>query len=82
MHREINNFFFTSIILINCPDVKYGATRVEVDVDGSLSYPEPQIIAKDKGKCLFQELNSLLTSSVEVFALIINWLGLRLFCWS
>ncbi|XP_057511201.1 cyclin-H1-1 [Actinidia eriantha] len=26
---------------------KYGATRMEVDVDGSLSYPEPQTDAKD-----------------------------------
>ncbi|XP_068642696.1 cyclin-H1-1 isoform X2 [Aristolochia californica] len=26
---------------------QYGATRLEVDVDGSLSYPEPQIDAKD-----------------------------------
>lgn len=26
--------------------MKYGATRVEVDIDGSLSYPEPQNEAK------------------------------------
>ena len=30
--------------------LKYGATRMEVDVDGSLSYPEPQTDAKDNGK--------------------------------
>ncbi|CAL8166373.1 unnamed protein product [Prunus armeniaca] len=26
---------------------KYGATLMEVDVDGTISYPEPQVIAKD-----------------------------------
>ena len=29
--------------------VKYGATLMEVDVDGSISYPEPQV--KDNGIC-------------------------------
>ncbi|XP_027934215.1 cyclin-H1-1 [Vigna unguiculata] len=29
---------------------KYGATLMEVDVDGSLSYPEPQMTAKDSGE--------------------------------
>ncbi|XP_077244011.1 cyclin H;1 isoform X2 [Tasmannia lanceolata] len=29
---------------------QYGATRMEVDVDGSLSYPEPQFDAKDNGE--------------------------------
>ncbi|KAL9318493.1 hypothetical protein ACSQ67_015010 [Phaseolus vulgaris] len=29
---------------------KYGATLMEVDVDGSLSYPEPQMTAKDTGE--------------------------------
>lgn len=28
---------------------KYGATLMEVDVDGTLSYPEPQVTAKDNG---------------------------------
>jgi len=28
---------------------KYGATLMEVDVDGSLSYPEAQMTAKDTG---------------------------------
>lgn len=30
--------------------VKYGATLMEVDADGSLSYPEPQVNGKDNGK--------------------------------
>uniref|UniRef100_A0A5B6ZWE4 Cyclin-H1-1 n=1 Tax=Davidia involucrata TaxID=16924 RepID=A0A5B6ZWE4_DAVIN len=29
---------------------KYGATRMEVDVDGSLSYPEPQVDVKDNAE--------------------------------
>ncbi|PWA84057.1 cyclin-H1-1 [Artemisia annua] len=29
---------------------KYGATRVDVDLDGSLSYPEPQTDPKDNGE--------------------------------
>lgn len=30
--------------------MKYGATLMEVDADGSLSYPEPQVNANDNGK--------------------------------
>lgn len=30
--------------------VKYGATLMEVDADGSLSYPDPQANSKDNGK--------------------------------
>jgi hypothetical protein len=37
--------------------MKYGATLMEVDVDGTLSYPEPQVTTKDNGKMLFQESN-------------------------
>ncbi|CAJ1976130.1 unnamed protein product [Sphenostylis stenocarpa] len=29
---------------------KYGATLMEVDIDGSLSYPEPQMTVKDSGE--------------------------------
>ncbi|KAL9318650.1 hypothetical protein ACSQ67_015167 [Phaseolus vulgaris] len=32
------------------PQQLYGATLMEVDVDGSLSYPEPQMTAKDTGE--------------------------------
>lgn len=44
--------------------LKYGTTQMEVDADGSLSYPEP--IARDNGKCLF--LSS--SSYYEVLSLI------------
>lgn len=30
--------------------LKYGATRLEVNVDGSVSFPEPQFDPKDGGK--------------------------------
>uniref|UniRef100_A0A2N9G323 Cyclin C-terminal domain-containing protein n=1 Tax=Fagus sylvatica TaxID=28930 RepID=A0A2N9G323_FAGSY len=39
-HRA--NWIFT-------PQGLYGATLMEVDVDGTLSYPEPQVTAKDNG---------------------------------
>jgi hypothetical protein len=30
---------------------------MEVDIDGSLSYPEPQTNAKDTGKCFYENHN-------------------------
>lgn len=36
---------------------KYGATRMEVDVDGTMSYPHPQITAKDNDKHRAKPLN-------------------------
>ena len=33
--------------------LKYGTTLVEVDIDGSWSYPEPQVNATDNGKLHF-----------------------------
>lgn len=38
------------IILIANSVVKYGTTRMEVDIDGSFSYAESQNDAKDNGK--------------------------------
>lgn len=35
--------------------VKYGATRMEVDIDGSFSYAEPQNDVKDNGNSLILE---------------------------
>lgn len=45
--------------------MKYGATLMEVDVDGTLSYPEPQINSKDNGK----------HKKVEFFVAFSYWIG-------
>lgn len=54
--------------------MKYGATRVEVDIDGSLSYPEPQNEAKGNIS-LFQKFEGIriryCTNDVTSFFLII-----------
>jgi len=41
------------IILIANSVVKYGTTRMEVDIDGSFSYAESQNDAKDSGKIVY-----------------------------
>lgn len=54
--------------------MKYGATRVEVDIDGSLSYPEPQNEAKGNIS-LLQNIESICirycTNNVNLFLLLI-----------
>lgn len=42
---------------------------MEVDVDGSLSYPEPQTNAKDTGKCFYENHN------FSSFSHWIEWVG-------
>lgn len=44
--------FNQSLLTTNYCILKYGTTQMEVDVDGSFSYPEPQMNVKDNGKIL------------------------------
>ena len=38
---------------------------MEVDIDGTMAYPEPQITAKDNGKCYFWKFQSFLYQYVD-----------------